>query len=96
MVVTLTPHAWLQLDRQLLTAVLDRLTQSDDGTRREEREQALIELINAAGLRLFDPERLLVSAERAGFWAVCEMVLEQQQRYADIIPCFLNDEVRLL
>ena len=81
------------MDRQLLDDVLERLTQASDSSRSEEREQALIELLNVAGLRTFDHRKLLAFADQAGFWAVCEMVLEDQGRFAEIIPCLLKDQV---
>ncbi|EGD81414.1 hypothetical protein PTSG_02136 [Salpingoeca rosetta] len=83
----------ISVDRTLFDQVLRRLTSTDAG-RKDEQEQALLDLLDAGGLAQFDVEKLLTSCEQAGFYMVCERVYSEQQRYADIVPCYLRDPAR--
>jgi hypothetical protein len=82
------------VDSALFEEVLDRLTSPSDTSRPEEREQALLALLEVGGTDQFETSRLLRLAERVGFYAVMEMVLESQGRFADIIPCYIKDRSR--
>ncbi len=83
-----------KVDRKLFDEVLDRLTVPGDTSRIEEREQALLALLEAGGLKQFDVNRLLSLAERAGFFAVMEVIFEAQGRFAEIVPCYIRDKAR--
>ncbi len=45
--------------------VLEFLSNPDDGSRHEEREQAVLELLHAGGLQQFEEEKLLTLSENA-------------------------------
>lgn len=49
----------------MFAQVLEYLSNPTDVSRHEEREQALLELLHAAGLHQFDEDRLLSLAETA-------------------------------
>ncbi|CAF1984410.1 unnamed protein product [Rotaria magnacalcarata] len=63
---------------------------------KDEREQALIDVIQAAGLQEFDLIRLLTLARQAQFWRVCEIIYAEKNEYDLILECYLNDGHRRL
>lgn len=82
------------VSKELFEQVPDYLTNPEDTTRHEERQQALLELVSARGVRGFDVERLLKRAERAQFWRVCELIYTDRKQYSKILSCYLNDKAR--
>ena len=73
--------------------VLGFLTSSEDTTAHEERQQALLELLQVGTLR-FDPNRLLHMATTAKFYRVCQFVYQQQGALHRVIQCYLLDSAR--
>ncbi|CAF0949717.1 unnamed protein product [Adineta steineri] len=61
---------------------------------KDEREQALLDVIQAAGLQAFDLKRLLSLARQAQFWRVCEIIYSESNDYDLILECYLNDPRR--
>lgn len=60
------PTDRLHVDISLFERVVDHLTEPGAvGSQREERQQALLELIHAGGLSQFDPEELLRKSKDA-------------------------------
>lgn len=61
---------------------------------KDEREQALLDVIQAAGLQAFDLKRLLSLARQAHFWRVCEIIYAETNQYDLILECYINDRQR--
>ncbi len=60
------PNEWkLSWKWPLSPQVLEFLSNPDDGSRHEEREQAVLELLHAGGLQQFEEEKLLTLSENA-------------------------------
>ena len=71
------------------------LTSSNDTNEsKDEREQALLDVIQAAGLQEFDLKRLLSLARQAQFWRVCEIIYAETNDYDLILECYINDRQR--
>lgn len=90
------PDNNLVVDRLLFEQVLEHLTHPGDETRQEERQQALLELLQAGGLASVDQAHLLSLAERSHFYRVCEHLYENQRLYHKILLCYLDDPSRKL
>ncbi|UJR37717.1 hypothetical protein I4U23_030412 [Adineta vaga] len=78
----------------LCKSVLTSINDNDDS--KDEREQALLDVIQAAGLQAFDLDRLLKLARQAQFWRVCEIIYAERNEYDLILECYLNDRRRKL
>ncbi|EDO31039.1 predicted protein, partial [Nematostella vectensis] len=90
----LAKHDSFQVDKILFEQVLEYLANPDDDSRHEERQQALLELLAAGGLNHFDDERILVLAENAKFYRVCELLYEKTRQFPKILSCYLRDPAR--
>lgn len=90
------PDNNLIVDRLLFEQVLEHLTHPGDETQQEERQQALLELLQAGGLSSVDQSRLLDLAEQSHFYRVCEYLYEKQRLYHKVFLCYLNDPSREL
>lgn len=88
------PDSRLVVDRLLFDQVLEYLSQPGEETRREERQQALLELLQAGGLVAVDRDRLLRLAHQARFYRVCEQLYTQQRQFAQVFLCYLEDPSR--
>ncbi|XP_014675818.1 PREDICTED: vacuolar protein sorting-associated protein 8 homolog isoform X2 [Priapulus caudatus] len=84
----------IYVSRMLFEQVLEYLSNSTDESRHEEREQALLELLHAAGLQQFDEHRLLLLAETAHFYRVCELLYDKSRQYDKVLHCYLKDDSR--
>ncbi|NWS22506.1 VPS8 protein, partial [Pachyramphus minor] len=74
--------------------VLEFLCSPDDDSRHSERQQVLLELLQAGGIVQFEESRLIQMAEKAEFFQICEFMYERQLRYDKIIGCYLRDPMR--
>ncbi|CAN7990373.1 unnamed protein product [Ixodes hexagonus] len=88
------PDNTLIVNRLLFEQVLEYLTNPDDETRMEERQQALLELLQAGGFVGIEDGRLLQLSERAKFYRVCEYLYEKRRQYDKIFLCYLEDPSR--
>ncbi|NXF32652.1 VPS8 protein, partial [Nyctibius bracteatus] len=77
-----------------LWEVLEFLCSPDDDSRHSERQQVLLELLQAGGIVQFEESRLIQMAEKAEFYQICEFMYERELRYDKIIGCYLRDPVR--
>ncbi|KFO56334.1 Vacuolar protein sorting-associated protein 8, partial [Corvus brachyrhynchos] len=77
-----------------LAQVLEFLCSPDDDSRHSERQQVLLELLQAGGIVQFEESRLIQMAEKAEFYQICEFMYERQLRYDKIIGCYLRDPLR--
>ncbi|XP_078620345.1 vacuolar protein sorting-associated protein 8 homolog isoform X1 [Branchiostoma floridae x Branchiostoma japonicum] len=82
------------VNRLLFEQVLEFLASPEDDSRHEERQQALLELLNAGGLQQVDEEKLLSLAENARFYRVCELLYEKRRDFDKILACYLRDAAR--
>uniref|UniRef100_A0A8C7Y3D6 VPS8 subunit of CORVET complex n=1 Tax=Oryzias sinensis TaxID=183150 RepID=A0A8C7Y3D6_9TELE len=56
--------------------------------------QVLLDLLQVEGVVQFNEDRLLVLAEKAQFYQICEFLFEKKHLYDRIIDCYLKDPVR--
>eukprot|EP00794_Sanderia_malayensis_P015740 gene15740-17326_t len=84
----------IRVNKLLFEQVLEYLSNSDDNSRHEERQQALLELLAAGGLKQFDDERIIALAESAKFYRVCEVLYEKKNMYAKVFSCYTRDPAR--
>jgi len=86
------------VNRALFEQVVESLCVSDKRTEvdleHEERQQALLELYSADGLRHFDEDALIRLAESAEFYRVCEVVYERRRQFDRIVSCYWRDPAR--
>uniref|UniRef100_A0A8C9MQE5 Vacuolar protein sorting-associated protein 8 homolog n=1 Tax=Serinus canaria TaxID=9135 RepID=A0A8C9MQE5_SERCA len=88
------PNNTLFVNRTLFDQVLEFLCSPDDDSRHSERQQVLLELLQAGGIVQFEESRLIQMAEKAEFYQICEFMYERQLRYDKIIGCYLRDPLR--
>ncbi|XP_062867008.1 vacuolar protein sorting-associated protein 8 homolog isoform X2 [Trichomycterus rosablanca] len=88
------PDNTLFVNRKLFDQVLEFLCSPDDDSRHTERQQVLLELLQVGGMVQFDESQLLVLAEKAEFYQICEFLYEQKHLYDQIISCYLKDPLR--
>uniref|UniRef100_K1R9K0 Vacuolar protein sorting-associated protein 8-like protein n=1 Tax=Magallana gigas TaxID=29159 RepID=K1R9K0_MAGGI len=82
------------VNRVLFEQVLEFLANPEDDSRHEERQQALMELLQAGGLQQVNEEKLLSMAENAKFFRVCELLYEKRRQFDKILSCYLRDPSR--
>ncbi|XP_074642624.1 vacuolar protein sorting-associated protein 8 homolog [Tubulanus polymorphus] len=83
----------IHVNRVLFEQVLEFLSNPDDESRHEERQQALMELLNVGQIQ-FDEDRLLLLAEKAQFYRVCEHLYEKRRQFDKILACYWSDASR--
>ncbi|XP_026543816.1 vacuolar protein sorting-associated protein 8 homolog [Notechis scutatus] len=88
------PNNTLFVNRMLFDQVLEFLCSPDDDSRHSERQQVLLELLQAGGIVQFEENRLIQMAEKAEFYQICEFIYEREHRYDRIIDCYLHDPLR--
>ncbi|XP_047458878.1 vacuolar protein sorting-associated protein 8 homolog isoform X2 [Mugil cephalus] len=88
------PDNTLFVNRKLFDQVLEFLCCPDDDSRHTERQQVLLELLQAGAAVQFNEERLLTLAEKAKFYQICEFLYEKKHLYDRIIDCYLKDPLR--
>ncbi|KAK4298989.1 hypothetical protein Pmani_028696 [Petrolisthes manimaculis] len=95
-------HGAIAINRQLFDMpvllfylqVLNHLTVGDDESYQEERQTALLELLQEGGLAHYPHDHLLHKARQAGFYRVCEFVYEERGEHEKIVECYLEDKLR--
>ncbi|XP_041645412.1 vacuolar protein sorting-associated protein 8 homolog [Cheilinus undulatus] len=88
------PDNTLFVNRNLFDQVLDFLCCPEDDSRHTERQQVLLELLQVGGVVQYNEQRLLVLAEKAKFYQICEFLYEKNNLYDKIIDCYLRDPLR--
>ncbi|EGV95896.1 Vacuolar protein sorting-associated protein 8-like [Cricetulus griseus] len=88
------PDNTLFVNRTLFDQVLEFLCSPDDDSRHSERQQVLLELLQAGGIVQFEESRLIRMAEKAEFYQICEFMYERAHQYDKIIDCYLHDPLR--
>eukprot|EP00041_Stephanoeca_diplocostata_P020693 m.467924 g.467924 ORF g.467924 m.467924 type:complete len:1504 (-) comp21642_c1_seq29:5786-10297(-) len=84
----------IRVDSRMYDQVLEYLSNPDDTSLHEERQQALLELLNLRPSPFSDPVRLLRLAREAKFYRVCQLVYERRGEHSSILECYLLDEGR--
>ncbi|XP_053326950.1 vacuolar protein sorting-associated protein 8 homolog isoform X2 [Spea bombifrons] len=88
------PDNTLFVNRVLFDQVLEFLCSPDDDSRHSERQQVLLELLQAGGVVQFEENKLIHLAERAQFYQICEFMYERKHQYDRIIDCYMHDPMR--
>lgn len=84
----------IDVNQVLFDQVLESLCESREDSRHEERQQALIELLGTDRLKHFQPSRLIVLAESAHFFRVCEILHAKNRDFDLVLPCYWKDVAR--
>ena len=84
----------LAVSRELFSKVLGVLTKEEEQGSKEERQQALMDMITAGGWEYFDMEVLRQDCERVGFHRVLERMWEKEGKKEKILECYLRDDMR--
>nr|XP_045621529.1 vacuolar protein sorting-associated protein 8 homolog isoform X2 [Procambarus clarkii] len=84
----------IAINRQLFDQVLCHLTAADAESHHEERQTALLELLQEGGLVHYETNHLLDKARQAQFYRVCEYVYEERGEHEKIVECYLEDKLR--
>jgi len=84
----------LDISRDLFSKVLNVLTNPDELSHREERQDALLEMINSGGWELFDQKELEVACQRIGFYRLLKLIFNDRGEYAKILDCYIKDKLR--
>lgn len=89
------PTDRLHVDVSLFERVVEHLTETGAaGSQKEERQQALLELMHAGGLDQFDPDELFRKAKEAKFFRVMELLLLERGDAHCVLDCYLQDYPR--
>ncbi len=86
----------LTVSRSLFEQVLDVLTDTREKSHHEERQQALLDMLNAGGLEYFDRDHLIYRAKSVGFYRILEMLYEKGGETAKLLRCYIEDPLRQL
>ena len=84
----------LTVSRQLFGQVLDVLTDTREKSHHEERQQALLDMLNAGGLDYFDRDHLIYRASKVGFHRILEMLYDKNQDYKKLLRTYIDDPFR--
>ena len=84
----------IHVNKLLFEQVLEYLANPDERSRHEEREQALLELLAAGGLKQFPDEQVLALSESAKFYRVCEIIYQKKRQYDKVLSCYWRDSAR--
>jgi len=84
----------IHVNKLLFEQVLEYLTNPDEEKRHEEREQALLELLAAGGLKQFPDEQVLALSESAKFYRVCEIIYQKKRQHGKVLSCYSRDPAR--
>ena len=87
----------IHVDTKMFDTALGYLSNPDDTTQHEERQQALLELLNmnkSPWGPFSDPKRLLKSAKEAKFYRVMQLIYERQGEHHRILDCYMLDTGR--
>jgi hypothetical protein len=74
--------------------VLDVLTDTKEKSHHEERQQALLDMLNAGGLDYFDRDHLVLRAKKVGFHRILEMLYEKGQEHGQLLSTYTDDPMR--
>merc|ERR1719266_1228913 len=68
----------LTVELGLFDQVLNVITDTREHSHYEERQQALLDMLNAGGLEYFDQENLIHRAEKVQFYRILEMLYDKR------------------
>ncbi|CAL4079363.1 unnamed protein product [Meganyctiphanes norvegica] len=84
----------IAVNKNLFEQVLTHLTSPGTQSHAEERQTALLELLQEGGLQHFGHDMLLNKAKESNFFRVCEFVYEKRGEHEYIMECYLEDPLR--
>ena len=84
----------LSVSRQLFEQVLDVLTDTREKSHHEERQQALLDMLNAGGMEYFDRDHLIFRAQKVGFYRILEMLYTKNEDYVKLLSTYIDDPYR--
>ena len=87
-------HYGLTVSRQLFGQVLDVLTDTKEKSHHEERQQALLDMLNAGGMEYFEKEHLIDRALKVGFHRILEMIYDKNHDYVKLLKTYIDDPFR--
>ena len=91
----------ISVDSRLFERVLESLCDSpavgdsvEEVSHHEERQQALLELLNTSALDRFNIDRLLMLSKAAKFFQVAEMLHLHRREFDHVVDCYCSDTAR--
>ena len=84
----------LTVPKEKFEHVLNVLTDNNEISHREERQQALFDMLNARGLDYFDQDHLIYRAQQVEFYRILEMIYEKRKEYDKLLRTYINDRFR--
>ena len=81
----------LMVSKGLFEQVLDVLTDTREKSHYEERQQALLDMLNAGGIEYFDQDHLIYRAQKVGFYRILEMLYELRKDHVKILRTYIDD-----
>ena len=87
-------HGALTVSRGLFEQVLDVLTDTREKSHTEERQQALLDMLNAGGQEYFDKDHLIFRAQKVGFYRILEMLHDKGKEYVKLLRTYIDDPYR--
>ncbi|RWS27840.1 vacuolar protein sorting-associated protein 8-like isoform X2 [Leptotrombidium deliense] len=88
------PDSSLLMSNLLFDQILLHLTADKSGARSEERQQALLDLLQSGKIDHIPKDKLIMLAEKAKFYRVCECIHWDQRAFDKLLRCYLFDEMR--
>jgi len=98
------PGGGISVDSRLFERVLESLCNAsststtsdgvDELSHHEERQQALLELLNTRALEHFNQERLLFLSTAAKFFRVAEILYQRRREFDQALDCYISDKAR--
>ena len=84
----------LTVELGLFDQVLNVITDTREHSHYEERQQALLDMLNAGGLEYFDQENLIHRAEKVQFYRILEMLYDKRKEHVKLLGTYINDAYR--
>lgn len=70
------------------------MTDTREKSHHEERQQALLDMLNAGGMDYFDRDHLIFRAQKVGFFRILEMLYSRNADYVKILRTYTDDQFR--
>ncbi|XP_053206764.1 vacuolar protein sorting-associated protein 8 homolog [Panonychus citri] len=86
------PRSYIKMSDELVNQIVESLTETSDQSDIEERQQALMQLVTSDKVNSLMIDRILISAEKAKFFQVCEYIYWQRKQYPQLLTCYLSDQ----
>ncbi|XP_067930193.1 vacuolar protein sorting-associated protein 8 homolog [Watersipora subatra] len=84
----------LHLSRNLFDQIIEFLCKRGDDSHKEERQEALLELLTVEKELQIDADKILLMAEHANLFRVCEYIFKKHNLHDKILLTYLEDPSR--